>query len=491
MDAYQAVVSKDTSGKRLDQFLAEALPAFSRSALATAIKNGHCLLDGTVTVRPNQRLKEGNAIELRIPDAQTKLLHESGPVDIVWHDDDLCVVNKEPGITVHPCPSCPSGTLIQRLLPLFPSLASMEGERPGIVHRIDKDTSGLLLVALHESMRLALTDLFSQRAIQKIYLALVRGVPEEKGSSTLPIGRHPTSKTKMTVLPEHHGGKPAHTEWQRLWVANDGTCSLLRIAIHTGRTHQIRVHMANAGHPLLGDAVYADAKTASMAKRQMLHAWQLSFQHPFCHTQKHFLAPPPDDFLNTALLHTHTLQRIVITGNPGSGKSTVRALFAQKGIPTFSADQAVTELYKPHGPLAEWLREHGGNAIVTEGAIDRDKLFLAFQTDPLFKRDMEKFIHTSVKTMLEAFWLQHASEKLAFAEIPLWLECGWQEKAVLTLFVRCPQPIRFDRLSKTRHWSKEKASTIESWQWPEDKKEAACDFGLDNSQGPKELEKAC
>ncbi len=404
-------------------------------------------------------------------------------MEICFHDQRLCVVNKPAGLTVHPCPSCPQGTLIQRLLTRFPDLASMEGARPGIVHRLDKETSGLLLVALDEETRLAMSQLFAQRAIHKEYFALVSGQCPEHGECREPLGRDPQSRIKMAILPEHQGGKPAHSQWRRLWLSADKQTSLLSVQIHTGRTHQIRVHMAHVGHPLLGDKLYANQDIAAKAPRQMLHAHTLSFRHPWSGEELSLHKAPPPDFYHTALRCAHQLQKVVITGNPGSGKSSLTRLLQKQGFATFSADAEIQKLYAQGGAVASWLSQHGGSAVVSDkGEILRDALFALFKSNALVKRDLEAMLHASVQEDMRNFFQEHAAETAAFAEIPLFFECGWQNPSdFLTVCVFCPQALRFARLAQNRGWSLEKAGTIESWQWPESKKAQACDLVVDNS----------
>ncbi|MBR4741644.1 MAG: dephospho-CoA kinase [Desulfovibrio sp.] len=456
-------------GLRLDRFLAQKLNA-SRVQVRQAIENGNCNIDGHVSLKPDLKIVGQPQIAITLQNIPSTLNAEDGPVDILYADTEIIVVNKPHGLTVHPCPSQPKNTLIQRLIARFPDLATMLGPRPGIVHRIDKDTSGLLLIARTEKIRLLFTNLFAEHKIHKEYLALVHGVPPLTGNCNLPIGRHPTQKTKMAVLPN---GKTAQTHWERLWVAPDNTISLLKVVITTGRTHQIRVHLAHLGFPLLGDSTYGTDQG-----RQMLHAHKLSFLHPVNQTNCTFVCPPPSDFIQAALEHTHLLQKIVITGNPASGKSWVTQYFAKHGYPTFSADEEVAKLYTQKNGLPDWLANHGGQDLVTDDGIDRAKIMQKLQKDPIFKRELEAILHKSVHERLQKFW-QTANSPIAFAEIPLWFECSFHDN-VLTICVTAPQEERFRRLAQNRGWSMEKAATIESWQWEEGRKARASDFVLDN-----------
>ena len=253
---------------------------------------------------------------------------------IYYQDKFLAVIEKKPGLTVHPCPSCQEETLVNHLLYHFPSLKTMEGERPGIVHRLDKDTSGLMLVALTEESRLKLSEAFSEKQIKKTYLALVQGICPN-GESREPIGRHPAIKTKMALVPLNKGGREAFSEWERIYpkemtaqkiTASDTNkqnekFSLLKVQIHTGRTHQIRVHLSAFGYPLLGDEVYAPAHIAAKAPRQMLHAYTLHFTHPFTGEEMEFTSLPPADFwecLEQQLAQKQKAIPFIVTGNSGS-----------------------------------------------------------------------------------------------------------------------------------------------------------------------------
>ncbi len=491
------IVEAAQAGQRLDRLLSDALPDRSRGAVQKAVEAGCCLVDGLPVTTPSRKLKAGQEIRFSPPDVASSLEAEEGEVDILWHDENLLVCSKPAGLTVHPCPSCPSGTLVQRLLRRFPQLASQEGLRPGIVHRLDKDTSGLLLAALDEKTRLALSEAFARREVRKRYLALARGVPAARGVCREPIGRHPTAKIKMAVVPEARGGKPAHSEWERLWSSPDNAFSLLAIRIHTGRTHQIRVHMAHEGHPLLGDALYAPAETARMAPRQMLHAWRLQFRHPLTGKEMRFCCPPPRDFIDAAVNNARRMQRVVLTGNPGSGKSAAAAALRNRGIPVISADEVVTGLYAPGGEAADLLaRRWGGDLLDARGGVDKDALLALFHRRPEARREVEELIHALVRDAVERFWNAEEARGVACAaaEIPLYYECGWHNGAFsprpVVAAIRTPREQRFSRLRDNRGWDEEKSALIESWQWPAERKEAAADLTLDNSGDLAALERA-
>ncbi len=496
MKRIELLITPENAGQRLDRALRDAVPELSRAVLQKAVLAGHCQVDGLPVTRPDTKTRLGQHVVLHLPHAENTLAAEEGHLELLWQDASLVVCNKPAGLTVHPCPSCPEHTLVQRLLGRFPQLARLDGLRPGIVHRLDKDTSGLLLAALHEAARLALSAAFARREVRKEYLALVSGLPPEQGECREALGRHPTAKVKMAVLPEAHGGKFAHTAWRRLWHTPDKKVSLLAVRIHTGRTHQIRVHLAHLGHPLLGDRLYAPAAVRDLAPRQMLHAWRLAFIHPDSGEEMRFACPPPEDMPLAALAACRRMRRIVITGNPGSGKSALAEHLAARGLPTVSADALVANLYAPGGEAAAWLEQRcGGKVSAKDGSVDKAALLAAMRADPLLRHEVEETVHALVRIGIENFW--HAQEAggapLAVAEVPLYFECGWQNMfspKPLSVGVHCPLSRRLRRIMDSRGWSEEKAAALEAWQWPEARKEAACDLLVDNSGAPEALEDA-
>lgn len=486
MTELRHIATGGDAGQRLDRVLREAAPELSRAALQKAVQAGHCQVDGLPETRADAKVREGQTIVLRLPETTTTLQAEEGHLELLWQDEHMVVCNKPAGLTVHPCPSCPEQTLVQRLLGRFPQLGKIEGQRPGIVHRLDKDTSGILLVALTEQDRLVLSEAFSQREVHKEYLALVSGTPSAEGECHEPIGRHPTAKIKMAVVPESRGGRTAHTEWKTLWTAPDKRFSLLAVRIHTGRTHQIRVHLTHMGHPLLGDRLYAPKAVQMLAPRQMLHAWRISFVHPATGELMNFACPPPDDMLMAALQGCRRMRRVVVTGNPGSGKSAFTQCLANLGVPTFSADAAVAALYAPRGEAAQWLGQVGGPALLTpEGAVDKSALLEAMRANPMLRRDVENMVHALTRKAMEEFWIQQESlgAPLTVAEVPLYFETGWQNSFSPTphvVGVRCDLPLRALRIEENRGWTQDKLEAIEGWQWTQERKMAACDTVVDN-----------
>lgn len=490
------LVKEEDAGNRLDQLLRSSLPEYSRVAIQRAIHQGLCLINGRIEKNADCRPNPGQLIEIEMPALNSGLKPESGDAPIVWNDNWLLVCNKPAGVSVHPCPSCQENTLCQRLLHRFPILAKMGGERPGIVHRLDKDTSGLIIVALTEKSRLALVDAFAARQIQKEYLALVAGKPPQSGECKEPIGRHETCRTKMAIRPLNRGGKPAYTTWRTLLYFPTGDFSLLAIRIHTGRTHQIRVHMSHLGYPLLGDKTYAPVKCAERAPRQMLHAWRLDFTHPLTGEVLQFCVPPPEDFYETVSKNVRKAPLVVITGNQGCGKSTFTKMLGEYGLPAISADAIVADLYKNAGPVAKWLKSHGrSQCLGKDGSVSKSALFEAINAEPGLREELEQFVHLLVYAKINEFYNEYAASDVCavLAEIPLYFESEGPDKFPQKPFVigiHCEENKRWQRIAQTRGWPQDKIRALEAWQWVESRKMAACDYVVDNSSDEESLKKS-
>ena len=272
-------ITAQESAERIDALLARCVPELTRSAAARLIEDGAVTVGGR-TVRKNYKCAPGDEISLIMPEAaDCELRPQDIPIDVVYEDDDLLVVNKARGMVVHPAPGHPDGTLVNALMfRCGDSLSGIGGEkRPGIVHRIDKDTSGLLIVAKNDFAHLALSAQLADRSLSRVYEAVVRGgMREDSGTVNAPIGRHPTDRKKMAVTQKN--SRSAVTHWRVL--ERFAAYTLVECRLETGRTHQIRVHMAYRGHPILGDMVYGHKKPELGQSSQCLHAKELRFVHP-------------------------------------------------------------------------------------------------------------------------------------------------------------------------------------------------------------------
>jgi 23S rRNA pseudouridine1911/1915/1917 synthase len=277
----------------VDRVAAEQIPALSRSQVKRLIKEGRVTLNGQ-PVRASQVVRAGDRLEVIVPPPEpTDLVPEEIPLDIVYEDTDVLVVNKPAGLVVHPAPGHPRGTLVNALLARYPKLSVGGRLRPGIVHRLDKDTSGLLVVARHDVAHRCLVGQMKRRTVLKAYLVLVKGhLPHGEGTIEAPIGRHPKKRKRMAVVPE---GRAARTHYRVLEELGD--YSLIEARLETGRTHQIRVHLAHSGQPVLGDPTYGRQAGAMGLSRQFLHAYRLGFQLPESGEYREFQAPLPEDLV--------------------------------------------------------------------------------------------------------------------------------------------------------------------------------------------------
>ena len=322
----ELTVPPAASGHRLDRFLADALTHLSRSRVQALIRDGHVLLNQKPAGKPSEALRAADVVSWEEPPvAETTVAAETLELSILQEDDDLIVLDKAAGMVTHPAPGHDAGTLVNALLAHCPTLSGIGGERrPGIVHRLDKDTSGCLVVAKNDFAHRALSAQFADRSTVKRYLAIVRGVPSPSvGTIDKPIGRHPVHRKRMAVVNGSHG-REARTDYrvrqsivlQKTWSAESDitarldspiatplsargvhgkdVATLVACRLHSGRTHQIRVHMKHLGYPILGDTLYGGPGTAP---RPMLHAWTLGFVHPRTGLPMEFRAPIPADFL--------------------------------------------------------------------------------------------------------------------------------------------------------------------------------------------------
>ena len=286
------IVETDEGEKRLDVFLNENLSDFTRSQIKKSIEEGKTLINGKSS-KAGKVIKVGDKIEFESVDNEITFEPENIPINIVYEDEDLAVINKSQGMTVHPAPGNYSGTLVNALIYHFDNISNVGGDvRPGIVHRIDKDTSGLLLVAKNNKAHLSLAEQISRKTCHRIYYALVEGiVKEDKGTIKTYIGRSSQDRKKMAVV---NFGKEAITHYEVLERFNENT--LVKFKLETGRTHQIRVHSKHIGHPIVGDKTYGFKNQKFNLDGQLLHAKQIVFRHPSTNKEMSFEVDLPDYF---------------------------------------------------------------------------------------------------------------------------------------------------------------------------------------------------
>lgn len=288
-------LTADREGERLDAFLARSVPNLTRSAAQRLLERGAVTLRGRAA-KKNDKTRLGDSLTVCLPEPQpVDLVPQNIPLDVIYEDDDVIVVNKPVGLVVHPAPGHPDGTLVNALLyHCGTSLSGINGElRPGIVHRIDRDTSGLIVAAKNDRAHLALAAQLQDHSLARVYEAVaVGGFREDCGTVDAPIGRHPVDRKKMAV--DRKNGREAVTHWSVL--ARYPGYTHVECRLETGRTHQIRVHLASIGHPLLGDTVYGSKKPWPGLAGQCLHARRLRFVHPSTGEPLELECPLPDWF---------------------------------------------------------------------------------------------------------------------------------------------------------------------------------------------------
>lgn len=298
METLLILVEETSQNNRLDIWLSQEISDLSRSRLQSLIEKGHVTINDQICQSKKELVKQGDRVSVTIPDAEPlDLKPEEIPLDILYEDQYLIIINKPAGLVVHPAPGHHHGTLVNALLAHCP-LAEIGGvQRPGIVHRLDKDTSGAIVIAKTDIAHQNLQTQLKAKTARREYLGIVYGSPKtETGTINLPIGRHPVDRKKMAIIPEEKGGRIAITHWQikeRL-----GNYTLIHYQLETGRTHQIRVHSTHIGHPLVGDPVYSSHHSLGVKlPGQALHAWKLTLQHPITGDIINAIAPLPEKFI--------------------------------------------------------------------------------------------------------------------------------------------------------------------------------------------------
>lgn len=285
--------------QRLDRHIQELYPDFSRSRIEGLIKAGFVSVNGKAALKAGAKIADDDVVAVEVPPPVPAVPEpEAIDISVLYEDDEIIVIDKMPGMVVHPAPGHFSGTLVNALLHHCPSLSGIGGvARPGIVHRLDQDTSGIIIVAKTQRAMDSLAKAFaSHKGVRKTYLAVCHGKPSlVSGRIENMMGRHPVDRKRMAIVSK--GGKSAITNWRV--VNSENAYSVIECDIETGRTHQIRVHMAALGCPVIGDKTYGksalDKKLSPVPMRQMLHAWKLEIRHPTTGEQMSFVAPPPDD----------------------------------------------------------------------------------------------------------------------------------------------------------------------------------------------------
>ncbi len=288
----------EAAGNRLDRYLSQKLPDLSRSRIQQLIEQGNVHLNEQICTTKKINVKLGDRIILEIPEIRPlEVQAEDIPLDILYEDDHILILNKPAGLVVHPAPGHPDGTLVNALLAHCPHLPGIGGvQRPGIVHRLDKDTTGAIAIAKTDIAYHSLQAQLQAKTARREYWGVVYGAPKtENGIIDEPIGRHPQDRKKMAVVPLEKGGRNAVTHWQVL--ERLGNQTLILFQLETGRTHQIRVHSAKIGHPIVGDPIYSSAHSVGVKlPGQALHAWRLKLQHPVSEDWIEVTAPPPQTF---------------------------------------------------------------------------------------------------------------------------------------------------------------------------------------------------
>ena len=301
MTRLEFTADSDHAGERLDRFLTAQIPDYSRSQIQRLIEGGHVTHSRHRRVKPNNDIREGDVIGVELPEAQASTAQpENLPIDILYDDADVVVVNKPAGMVVHPAAGNASGTLVNALLHHVKDLSGIGGEvRPGIVHRLDKGTSGVMVIAKNDDAHKELARQFHDREVEKEYVALAWGLVQQRKRINAAIGRDPANRVKMST----RAGRARHAVTRVTWSRDLKGVTLVRVAIGTGRTHQIRVHLSAIGHPIVGDALYGGVhrrvphplRAVTKLTRPFLHAERLAFIHPRTRERLEFTAPLPKD----------------------------------------------------------------------------------------------------------------------------------------------------------------------------------------------------
>lgn len=332
MNRHEFTADADHAGDRLDRYLTGQIPDFSRSQIQRLIENGHVTHSRYKKPKANNDIREGDVISVELPEAQPSTAQaEDIPLDILFNDADVVVVNKPAGMVVHPAAGNATGTLVNALLHHIKDLSGIGGEvRPGIVHRLDKGTSGVMVVAKNDDAHKELARQFHDREVEKEYVALTWGLVQQRKRINAAIGRDPKNRVKMST----RAGRARHAVTRVTWARDLKGVSLIRVAIATGRTHQIRVHLSAIGHPIVGDALYGGVhrrvphplRAVTTLTRPFLHAERLAFTHPRTGERMEFTAPLPADLESVvmALVPADKFDSVFARETPGTNNEFER-----------------------------------------------------------------------------------------------------------------------------------------------------------------------
>lgn len=494
---------KAESRIRLDVFLVENFPEyeFTRSQAGRVIRKGHVLVDGRICLKPAYKVSSSQGVKINIPvNKNNAPVPVRGEIREVFKNDSILVLDKQPGLSVHPAHSIDEPTLTNYLLEKYPQLRNSESdERPGIVHRLDKDTSGLMVVALDSGIEEFLQSAFHDRLVDKRYLTLIKGcLDRPEGEINLSLNRDPRNKIRMAVV---RNGRPARTKYKVIYTGVDKKWSLVMVQILTGRTHQIRVHMSSLGHPVLGDSLYGgkidsfwggkEKLLQKLVKRQLLHSAELGFNLPHIDKYQLFFQAPPKDFKRAFLYLERGLQKVILTGSMGSGKSLAMSFLRDLKYPVFVADECVHNLYQPGNDGWRMIRGRFGDRFIDgdDQPVNRIRLGAAVSRDRDILDELNHLIHPLVRQRLESFWLEHKDQRVAFAEIPLAAESGMDTDADIVAGVYCPDELRFRRLADKRKLSRDQFIYLDSNQEKQSEKLRHCQLVIDNSSDEGNLKK--
>jgi len=490
---------------RIDKFLHNKLndSGYSREDIKKLIINGFVKVNNITTIKPSAKISKGDFVEISLSDKNSlELKPVKRELNIIYEDNYLVIINKPWNLTTHPAPSCKEPTLVHFLISKYPELKQMDKQRPGIVHRLDKDTSGLMVVALNNKTRELMIEKFKKREVKKKYLALVLGNLEPLcGEIKVFMDRDIYSRTKMRVYEDM--GRESITRYKVIKRFEHLNISLVEAEILTGRTHQIRVHFSHLGAPILGDNLYTKGKKVEdnilkkLAKRQMLHSWKLCFSHPITLKNMSFTCSVPKDFLRILLYLVNKRPMVIgITGNVGCGKSKVSELLSKGKYPLWSADRAVEKLYQKGESGWEMIKRTFGIEFLDEekGCVDKKKLFTAMTLDEGFREEVIKIIHPLVFYEMKQFIEKNKTKRMVILEVPLLIESGWREGDKGSIFdvvvgVFCKSSVRFKRLKEIRGWDEDKIKAMDLWQLPMREKLSKCDIIIDNSFSLEKLNK--